>query len=103
MTCLGAKYQISFQPINQAGRDFPGGAVAWTLCSQCKGPGFYRYQGARSHMPQLRLGQSHKILINILKSRLAKLIVRILSGDYNRILIGLIGGAPLSDNICRLI
>ena len=54
-------------------------------------------------MPQLRLGQSHKILINILKSRLAKLIVRILSGDYNRILIGLIGGAPLSDNICRLI
>ena len=101
MTCLGAKYEISLQPINQAGRDFPGGPVAGTLCSQCKGPGFYGCQGARSHMPQLRLGQPNKILINILKIRLAKLIIRIL-WRHNRILIGFMGGAPLSDNICKL-
>ena len=32
-------------------RDFPGGPVAKTPRSQCKGPG----QGTRSHMPQLRV------------------------------------------------
>ena len=35
-------------------RDFPGGPVAETICSQCRGPGFDPWSGTRSHMPQLR-------------------------------------------------
>ena len=34
--------------------DFPGGPVAGTLRSQCKGPGSIPGQGARAHMLQLR-------------------------------------------------
>jgi len=37
-------------------RDFPGGPVAKTSCSQCRGHRFIPgHQGIRSHMPQLRL------------------------------------------------
>ena len=36
--------------------DFPGGPVAKTLCSQCKGLGSIPGQGARAHMLQLRPG-----------------------------------------------
>ena len=35
-------------------RDFPGGPVAKTLCSQCRGgPGLVPGWGTGSHMPQL--------------------------------------------------
>ena len=34
--------------------DFPGGPVAKTLSSQCRGPGSIPGQGTRSHMPQWR-------------------------------------------------
>ena len=40
--------------INKNSRDFPGGPVAKTLSSQCRGPGSIPGQGARSHMLQLR-------------------------------------------------
>ena len=35
--------------------DFPGGPVAKTSHSQCKGPGSTPGQGTKSHMPQLRV------------------------------------------------
>ena len=35
--------------------DFPGGPVAKTQHSQCRGPGLIPSQGTRSHMPQLRV------------------------------------------------
>ena len=35
-------------------RDFPGGPVARTLCSQCRDLGSSPAQGTRSHMPQPR-------------------------------------------------
>ena len=35
-------------------RDFPGGRMAKTLCSQCRGPEFDPDQGIRSHVLQLR-------------------------------------------------
>ena len=38
-------------------RDFPGGPVGKTLCSQCRGPGSTPAQGTRSHMPQLKIPQ----------------------------------------------
>ena len=41
--------------LRKFGRDFPGGPVAKTLCSQCKGLGSISGQGTRSHMLQLRL------------------------------------------------
>ena len=34
--------------------DFPGGPVAKTLRSQCRGPGLIPGQGTRSHLLQLR-------------------------------------------------
>ena len=34
--------------------DFPGGPVAKTPCSQCRGLGSIPGQGTRSHMPRLR-------------------------------------------------
>ena len=34
------------------GRDFPGGPVGKTPCSQCRGPGFYPWLG--NHMLQLK-------------------------------------------------
>ena len=33
-------------------QDFPGGPVAKTLCSQCRGHGLVPGQGTRPHMPQ---------------------------------------------------
>ena len=42
--------------LRKLGRDFPGGPVAKTLCSQCKGLGSIPGQGARAHMLQLRPG-----------------------------------------------
>ena len=36
--------------------DFPGGPVAKTTYSQCRGPGFNPWSEIRSCMPQLRLG-----------------------------------------------
>ena len=36
-------------------RDFPGGPVAETLSSQCRGPGSIPGQGTRSHTTQWRL------------------------------------------------
>ena len=36
-------------------KEFPGGPVARTPCSQCRGPGLIPSQGTRSsHMPQLK-------------------------------------------------
>ena len=35
--------------------DFPGGPVAKTLCSQCRGPGFDPWSGNQFHMLQLRV------------------------------------------------
>ena len=35
--------------------DFPGGAVAKTLCSQSRGLGLIPGEGTRSHMLQLRI------------------------------------------------
>ena len=35
------------------GRAFPGGPVAKTLCSQCRGPGSISGQGTRSYVSQL--------------------------------------------------
>ena len=35
-------------------RDFPGGPVAKTPHSQCRGPSFDPGQGTRSYMPQLK-------------------------------------------------
>ena len=38
--------ESSLMPLyNQSPRDFPGGPVAKTLCSQCKGPGFNPWSG----------------------------------------------------------
>ena len=37
-------------------RNFSGGSVAKTPCSQCRGPGFDPAQGTRTCMPQLRPG-----------------------------------------------
>ena len=56
------KLYMSF-PIKNS-RGFPGGPVAKTLCSQCRGSGFNAGQESRSHitqlkrsyMPQLRFG-----------------------------------------------
>ena len=42
--------------LRKLGRDFPGGPVAKTLCSQCKGLGSIPGQGTRAHMLQLRPG-----------------------------------------------
>ena len=43
--------ESSLMPLyNQSPRDFPGGPVAKTLCSQCKGPGFNHWLG--SWIPQ---------------------------------------------------
>ena len=36
-------------------RDFPGGPMAKTLNSQCRGLGLIPGQGAGSHMPQLKI------------------------------------------------
>ena len=36
-------------------KDFPGGPVAKTQCSQCSGPWFHPSQGTRSNKPQLRI------------------------------------------------
>ena len=36
-------------------QDFPGGPVAKTPHSQCRGPGFIPGQGTGSHMPQLKI------------------------------------------------
>ena len=35
--------------------DFPGGPVAKTPCSQCRGPGFDLWSGTRSHTLQLKI------------------------------------------------
>ena len=50
-------------------RDFPGGPVAKTPVSQCRGPGFSPAEGARPHMLplrtrmlQLRLAQPNKLI-----------------------------------------
>ena len=37
------------------GRDFPGGPVAKTQCSQCRDPGSIPGWGIRPHMPQLKI------------------------------------------------
>ena len=37
------------------GRDFPGGLVFQTLCSQFRDPGLIPGQGTRPHLPQLRM------------------------------------------------
>ena len=42
-------------------RDFPGGLVAKTPPSQCRGLGFIPAQGTRSHMLQLRPGAAKYI------------------------------------------
>ena len=36
-------------------QDFPGGPVAKTLYSQCRGLGFHLWTGTRSYTPQLRV------------------------------------------------
>ena len=41
-------------------RDLPGGPVAKTLRSQCRGPSLIPGQGTRSHMPQLRCSTANK-------------------------------------------
>ena len=41
--------------------DFPGGPVAKTPCSQCRGPGSTPDQGTRSHMLQQRSKIPHVI------------------------------------------
>ena len=40
--------------IRRTFQDFPGGPVAKTLCSQCRGPGSIPGQGTRAHMLQLK-------------------------------------------------
>ena len=45
---------ISQQVISLPSKDFPGGLVAKTLLSQCRGPHSISGQGTRLHMPQLR-------------------------------------------------
>ena len=40
-------------------RDFPGGPVAKTLCSNAGGPGSIPGQGTRSHMLQIRACMPH--------------------------------------------
>ena len=44
---------------NDENREFPGGSVARTRCSQCRGPGFYPGPGTRSHMLQQRSCMLH--------------------------------------------
>ena len=41
--------------INKAPRDFPGGPMAKTLCFQCRDMGSTAGQGARFHVPQLKI------------------------------------------------
>ena len=53
-------------------RDFPGGPIAKTLSSQCRGSGSIPGQGTRLHMPQLRVHMLH------LKSYLLQLRLKIL-------------------------
>ena len=48
------KKQVS-QKLKTKGRDSAGGAVAKTLNSQCRGPGFSRWSGTIPHMPQLEI------------------------------------------------
>ena len=43
--------KINFKKI----KDFPGGPVAKTLRSQCRGPRFNSWSKTRSHMMQLRV------------------------------------------------
>ena len=38
--------------LRKQAKDFPGGPVAKTPGSQCRGPGSFFGQGTRSHMPQ---------------------------------------------------
>ena len=45
--CLGMEVRTG---INCQWGDFPGGSVAETPCSQCRGPGFDPWSGNRSHM-----------------------------------------------------
>ncbi|XP_024617327.1 uncharacterized protein LOC112410801 isoform X1 [Neophocaena asiaeorientalis asiaeorientalis] len=40
---------------SECSQDFPGGPVAKTSCTQCRGPGSNPGQGTGSHMPQLRV------------------------------------------------
>ena len=52
--------------------DFPGGPVAKTLHSQCRGLGSVPGQGTRSHMPQLRIHTlQQKILCAITKTEVS--------------------------------
>ena len=43
---------------DDSGRDFPGGLVAKTPCSQCRGLGLIPAQGTRSHLLQLKILQA---------------------------------------------
>ena len=45
----------SFSSILSIFWDIPGGPVAKTSCSQCRGPGLIPGQGTRSHMLQVRV------------------------------------------------
>ena len=45
-------------------KDFPGGPVAKTVRSQCRGPGFNPLPGTRSYMPQLRVCMLHLKLLH---------------------------------------
>ena len=42
-----------FSPVQN--QDFPGGPMANSLCSQCRGLRFNPWSGTRSHMPQLKI------------------------------------------------
>ena len=60
------------------GKDFPGGLVAKTPCSQCKGPGFDPWFGTRSHLPQLRVYMGNwKILCTTSKTWCSQIYIYI--------------------------
>ena len=47
--------------------DFPGGPVADTSCSQCRGLGLIPGQGPRFHMPQLRVHMPQLAILQVTK------------------------------------
>ena len=55
---LTPTHQLFFAYLKFVWVDFPGGPVAKTPCSQCRGPGFNR-QGTRPHMLQQSSNISH--------------------------------------------
>ena len=46
---------VSMSSRSSRSRDFPGGPVAKTPHSQCRGAGLIPGQGTRPHMPQLKI------------------------------------------------